>query len=194
MMIFDRFTNLKYRYGNRKFWCRGYYVDTVGRNNKVIEAYIKNQLQEDKEYEQLTMDEMIDPFTGESNQKGKLEKPLLGAAGKRGAEGRSSCALARPVKVPYRHRVNHRLSRWFRFCKKELRGGNGNTNTVAHAFHRPADDGEIPRPVSEEAYMQRPIRFTAVGDILITRCLRCSAGEPGTHHHRRHAVYLRLFW
>ena len=71
LMIFDRFANLKYRYGNRKFWCRGYYVDTVGRNKKVIEEYIKNQLQEDKEYEQLTMDEMIDPFTGESNKKGK---------------------------------------------------------------------------------------------------------------------------
>ena len=71
LMIFDRFANLKYRYGNRKFWCRGYYVDTVGRNKKVIEEYIKNQLQEDKEYEQLTMDEMIDPFTGESNKQGK---------------------------------------------------------------------------------------------------------------------------
>ena len=71
LMIFDRFANLKYRYGNRKFWYRGYYVDTVGRNKKVIEEYIKNQLQEDKEYEQLTMDEMIDPFTGESNKKGK---------------------------------------------------------------------------------------------------------------------------
>ena len=58
--------------------------------------------------------------------------------------------------------------------KQELRGGNGNTNTVARAFHRPADGGgagEIPRPVREEAYMQRPIRFTAAGDILITRRL-----------------------
>ena len=71
LMIFDRHANMKYKYGNREFWCRGYYVDTVGRNKKVIEEYIKNQLQEDKEYEQLTMDEMIDPFTGESNKKGK---------------------------------------------------------------------------------------------------------------------------
>ena len=71
LMIFERHANLKYKYGNRHFWCRGYYVDTVGRNKKVIEEYIKNQLQEDKEYEQLTMDEMIDPFTGESNKKGK---------------------------------------------------------------------------------------------------------------------------
>ena len=76
LMIFDRFANLKYRYGNRKFWCRGYYVDTVGRNNKVIEAYIKNQLQEDKEYEQLTMDEMIDPFTGESHKKANKKSPF----------------------------------------------------------------------------------------------------------------------
>ncbi|MDD7446232.1 MAG: IS200/IS605 family transposase, partial [Clostridiales bacterium] len=71
LMIFDKFADLKYRYGNRKFWCRGYYVDTIGRNKKVIEEYIRNQLQEDKEYEQLTMSEIIDPFTGEPNKKGK---------------------------------------------------------------------------------------------------------------------------
>lgn len=71
LMIFDKFANLKYRYGNRKFWCRGYYVDTIGRNKKVIEEYIRNQLQDDKEYEQLTMSEIIDPFTGEPNKKGK---------------------------------------------------------------------------------------------------------------------------
>ena len=47
LMIFDRHANLKYRYGNRKFWCRGYYVDTVGRNQKKIENYIRQQLQED---------------------------------------------------------------------------------------------------------------------------------------------------
>ena len=46
-MIFDRHANLKYKYGNRKFWCRGFYVDTVGRNQKRIEEYIRNQLQED---------------------------------------------------------------------------------------------------------------------------------------------------
>ena len=98
LMIFDRFANLKYRYGNRNFWCRGYYVDTVGRKKKVVDEYIKNQVQEDKEYEQLTMDEMIDPFTDGSNKKGK---------------GGYSCALARPVKVPYRHRTNHWLRWWF---------------------------------------------------------------------------------
>lgn len=64
LMIFDRHANLKYKFGNRTFWCRGYYVDTVGRNNKVIEEYIKNQIQEDKVYEQMSMKEYIDPFTG----------------------------------------------------------------------------------------------------------------------------------
>ena len=71
LMIFDRFANMKYRYGNRQFWCRGYYVDTVGRNKKAIEEYIRNQLAEDKQYEQLTMNELIDPFTGEPTKRGK---------------------------------------------------------------------------------------------------------------------------
>ncbi|MBY5035341.1 transposase, partial [Streptococcus gallolyticus] len=61
--------NLKYKYGNRKFWCRGYYVDTVGRNQKVIVEYIQNQLQEDKVADQLTLFETFDPFTGEPNRK-----------------------------------------------------------------------------------------------------------------------------
>ncbi|MFP3917993.1 IS200/IS605 family transposase [Lysinibacillus telephonicus] len=65
LMIFDRHANLKYRYGNRKFWCRGFYVDTVGRNKKTIQEYIKNQLQEDILEDQMTMKEFIDPFTGE---------------------------------------------------------------------------------------------------------------------------------
>ncbi len=71
LMIFDKYANLKYRYGNRHFWCRGYYVDTVGKNKKVIEEYIRNQLQEDMEYEQLTMKEYIDPFTGEPVKENK---------------------------------------------------------------------------------------------------------------------------
>ena len=71
LMIFDQFANLKYKYGNRHFWCRGYYVDTVGRNKEAIKKYIANQLQEDKLYEQLSMKEYIDPFTGESVQKSK---------------------------------------------------------------------------------------------------------------------------
>ena len=71
LMIFDKFANMKYRYGTRQFWCRGYYVDTVGRNKKAIEEYIRNQLKEDKEYEQLTMKELFDPFTGEPVTKDK---------------------------------------------------------------------------------------------------------------------------
>ncbi|MBO4898640.1 MAG: IS200/IS605 family transposase [Clostridia bacterium] len=47
LMIFEKYANMKYKYGNRHFWCRGYYVDTVGRNKKAIEQYIRNQLQED---------------------------------------------------------------------------------------------------------------------------------------------------
>ena len=69
LMIFDRHANLKYKYGNRHFWCRGYYVDTVGRNKKAIEKYIKNQLQEDIMNDQLTIKEYIDPFTGSKNKK-----------------------------------------------------------------------------------------------------------------------------
>ena len=65
LMIFDRHANLKYKYGNRHFWCRGYYVDTVGKNAKKIEEYIKNQLQEDLTYDQISLREYIDPFTGE---------------------------------------------------------------------------------------------------------------------------------
>ena len=71
LMIFDRFANLKYKYGNRHFWCRGYYVDTVGRNKKAIEEYIRNQLQEDIANDQISMKEFYDPFTGEQYFKGK---------------------------------------------------------------------------------------------------------------------------
>ena len=67
LMIFDRHANLKYKYGNRHFWCRGYYVDTVGRNKKVIENYIKNQLEEDFANDQISLKEYIDPFTGNKN-------------------------------------------------------------------------------------------------------------------------------
>lgn len=64
LMIFDRHANLKYKYGNRHFWCRGYYVDTVGRNKKVIERYIQNQLEEDFANDQMSLKEYVDPFTG----------------------------------------------------------------------------------------------------------------------------------
>ena len=69
LIIFDRHANLKYKYGNRHFWCRGYFVDTVGKNAKRIEEYIRNQLQEDKIYDQLSLVEYVDPFTGEQAKK-----------------------------------------------------------------------------------------------------------------------------
>ena len=67
LMIFDRHANLKYKYGNRHFWCRGYYVDTVGKNKQKIEEYIRNQLQEDIANDQITLKEYVDPFTGSKN-------------------------------------------------------------------------------------------------------------------------------
>ena len=64
LMIFDRHANLKYKYGRRNFWARGYFVDTVGRNEKVIKEYIKNQLEEDYMADQISLKEYTDPFTG----------------------------------------------------------------------------------------------------------------------------------
>ena len=69
LMIFDRHANLKYKYGSRNFWCRGYYVDTVGRNKKVIAEYIRNQLEEDYTLDQMSIKEYTDPFTGSKNRK-----------------------------------------------------------------------------------------------------------------------------
>ena len=69
LMIFDRHANLKYKYGNRHFWCRGYYVDTVGKNTEKIAEYIRNQLQEDIMNDQISIKEYIDPFTGSKNTK-----------------------------------------------------------------------------------------------------------------------------
>ena len=64
LMIFHRHANIKHKYGNRHFWCRGYYADTVGRNEGEIKEYIKNQLQEDIMVDQISLKEYIDPFTG----------------------------------------------------------------------------------------------------------------------------------
>lgn len=69
LMIFDRHANLKYKYGNRHFWCRGYYVDTVGKNENKIAEYIRKQLQDDIMEDQISLKEYIDPFTGEKNAK-----------------------------------------------------------------------------------------------------------------------------
>jgi REP element-mobilizing transposase RayT len=71
LMIFEKHANLKYKYGNRHFWCRGYYVDTVGKNTAAIKEYIQNQLKEDLEYDQMSLVEYIDPFTGEPVKKNK---------------------------------------------------------------------------------------------------------------------------
>ena len=69
LMIFDRYANMKYRNGNRHFWCRGYFVDTVGKNEKKIAEYVRNQLQEDIVNDQISMVEYIDPFTGKRTKK-----------------------------------------------------------------------------------------------------------------------------
>ena len=71
LMIFEHHANLKYKYGNRHFWCRGYYVDTVGKNTAKIKEYIQKQLKEDLEYDQMSLVEYIDPFTGEPVKKNK---------------------------------------------------------------------------------------------------------------------------
>ena len=70
-MIYEKYANMKYKYGNRHFWCRGYYVSTVGRNRRTIEQYIRNQLQEDLTADQMSITEYIDPFTGEPVKEGK---------------------------------------------------------------------------------------------------------------------------
>ena len=62
LIIFQRWSNLKYKFGQRSFWCRGYYVDTVGKNEKKIAEYVRNQLKEDMRYDQISIKEYIDPF------------------------------------------------------------------------------------------------------------------------------------
>ena len=64
LMIFERHANLKYKYGSRNFWCRGYFADTVGKNAKMIQEYIQNQLEEDLANDQISLKEYMDPFTG----------------------------------------------------------------------------------------------------------------------------------
>ena len=78
LMIFDRHANLKYRYGNRHFWCKGYYVDTVGKNKKAIEEYIRKQLQEDIATDQISIKEYVDPFEKEQKEKERKIKKELG--------------------------------------------------------------------------------------------------------------------
>ena len=68
LMIFDRHANLKYKYGNRHFWARGYYVDTVGKYEGAIAEYIRTQLEDDIANDQLSLKEFVDPFTGEKSK------------------------------------------------------------------------------------------------------------------------------
>ena len=68
LMIFDRHANLKYKYGNRHFWCRGYFVDTVGKYETAIREYINNQRTEDIMNDQISLKEYMDPFAGSKNQ------------------------------------------------------------------------------------------------------------------------------
>ena len=110
-MIFDRHAHLKYKYGNRHFWCRGYYVDTVGKNTKKIQEYIQHQLQEDLTNDQISLFESVDPFTGEPVKKGKYNTALA-VARERGAVGRFSGTRVLPVISPYRGVSCQRLSRW----------------------------------------------------------------------------------
>ena len=71
LMIYEKYANMKYKYGNRHFWCRGYYVSTVGLNKRAVEQYIRNQLQEDYENDQMSIKEFVDPFTGQLVKEGK---------------------------------------------------------------------------------------------------------------------------
>ena len=68
LMIYEKYANMKYKYGNRHFWCRGYYVDTVGRNEAKIAEYVRNQLEEDIMSDQISMKEYYDPFTGSKRE------------------------------------------------------------------------------------------------------------------------------
>ena len=76
LMIFDRHANLKYKYGNRHFWCKGYYVDTVGKNKKVIAEYIRNQLQEDIANDQMSLKEYVDPFEKNEEKENNKKKGI----------------------------------------------------------------------------------------------------------------------
>ena len=68
LMIYDWHANLKYKYGSRNFWCRGYYVDTVGKDAKKIQEYIRNQMEEDLAVDQMLLKEYMDPFTGSKSK------------------------------------------------------------------------------------------------------------------------------
>ena len=103
LMIFDRHANLKYKYGNRHFWARGYYVDTVGRNKKQVQEYIRTQLQEDQIADQIGLKEFVDPFTGRENKQAQ-KTPLKGRPekGMRSANHSGPLQGQQSVKCPSR--------------------------------------------------------------------------------------------
>ena len=111
LMIFDRHANLKYKYGSRNFLCRGYYVDTVGRNKKVIADYIRNQLEEDYASDQISLKEYMDPFTGSERKWTKKT-----AARERLPEIVMRCQASmplrgvKPVIIPSRDCANHQFT------------------------------------------------------------------------------------
>ena len=117
LMIFDRHANLKYKYGNRHFWCRGYYVDTVGKYETAIRDYIRNQLQDDIANDQISLKEFIDPFTGEPVKKAIKEAPRVGGVPVIIvwlSDFFSAPLRGRPQEIsPYRACSNHRFNRWF---------------------------------------------------------------------------------
>ena len=104
LMIFDRFANLKYKFGNRHFWCRGYFVDTVGRNKNAIQKYIQNQLAEDKTIEQISMKEYMTRLRVSRPKKASKRPPGRAAC----LKPRCDCQVFRarfersPVSGPYR--------------------------------------------------------------------------------------------
>ena len=80
LMIFDRHANLRYKYGNRHFWCRGYYVDTVGRNEKAIQEYVRNQLQEDIAADQIRLKEFTTRSRVSQQARANKELPPVGGS------------------------------------------------------------------------------------------------------------------
>ncbi len=112
LIIFDRHANLKYKYGNRHFWCRGYYVDTVGKNSKRIEEYVRNQLQEDITEDAINTKEYIDPFAkeGKYEKNNRPERAYVGNVVQL-TDDFSARLKPRPVKAPYRGYSNRRLCR-----------------------------------------------------------------------------------
>ena len=88
-MLFDRHANLKYKYGNRHFWRRGYYIDTAGKNEKTNREYVKNHLQEDIATDQISLKEFNDPFMGEPVSKASKKPPPGGGGQKTNCDWRT---------------------------------------------------------------------------------------------------------